>query len=183
MDHVLERVDRAGTKFALMHIDLDSFKVVNDSLGHAAGDHVLQVTPGAMVDETCSDDTMTRVGWDEFVILFQELTDKRTLGSIARRLIARIEEPVMFNGQACAISASVGIALWAPGQGSAAGEAMDQADVALYAAKNAGKAQHVFFRSRAAGRPGCNQYGGRMRLSRPRRVCRRRPGYRRSGPV
>ena len=105
MDHVLERVERAGTKFALMHIDLDFFQAINDSLGHAAGDYVLQVAAGAMVDETRSDDTVAWMGWDQFVILFRELTDKRTLGSIERRLIARIEEPVMFNSQACAISA------------------------------------------------------------------------------
>jgi diguanylate cyclase (GGDEF)-like protein len=145
MDHVLERLLSRGSKFALMHLDLDFFKAVNDTLGHAAGDRVLQHVAEVMVEETRDTDTVARVGGDEFVLLFDRLQDKEILDRIARRLILKLEEPIPFNGQMCRISASVGTSLSDPGAGLDAAALLHQADVALYAAKNAGRAQHFFY--------------------------------------
>ena len=98
MDHVLARLIEAGREFALMHIDLDFFKAVNDTLGHAAGDHVLQNVARIMVEETRSDDTVARVGGDEFVILFDGLTDRETLVRVAERIIQKARGSDAFWG-------------------------------------------------------------------------------------
>lgn len=145
MDHILDRLVSAGTPFALMHLDLDFFKAVNDTMGHAAGDHVLQVAARTMVEQTRRDDMVARVGGDEFVLLFQHLHDHAVLESLARRLIARLEEPIPFNDQTCQISASIGTALWSRDDDLSVSDLLEKADHALYAAKNAGRAQHRFY--------------------------------------
>ncbi|WP_325063850.1 diguanylate cyclase domain-containing protein [Chachezhania sediminis] len=111
MNHVLTRLEEAGAAFSLMHLDLDYFKAVNDSLGHAAGDHVLQQAARIMVEETRQGDTVARIGGDEFVVVFDNLSDRARLEAIARRLIARLEQPIPFEGHACRVSASIGIAI------------------------------------------------------------------------
>lgn len=145
MDHILDRLLSRDAKFALMHLDLDYFKTVNDTMGHAAGDHVLQHVAQVMVEETRQSDTVARVGGDEFVLLFDGLQDKEILERIGRRLIDRLEEPIPFNDQMCEISASIGTALSAPNTPLDAATLLHRADVALYAAKNAGRAQHMFY--------------------------------------
>ncbi len=145
MDHVLERMLAGAAPFALMHLDLDFFKAVNDTLGHAAGDHVLQQAARIMVEETRDGDMVARVGGDEFVLVFDGLQDRQRLDRIARRVIDRLEEPVPFQGQQCRISASVGTVLSGQSPGRAADELLHKADVALYASKRAGRACHTFF--------------------------------------
>lgn len=153
MDHVLERLLASDERFALMHIDLDYFKAVNDTLGHAAGDHVLQEVAKVMVAETRKEDTVARVGGDEFVIIFNKLTDRERLERVARRIIDKLEEPMPFGDQLCKISASCGTVLSVDYDTPDASELLADADLALYASKNAGRAQHCFFSHsmRAAG--------------------------------
>ncbi|WP_121061904.1 GGDEF domain-containing protein [Chachezhania antarctica] len=166
VNHVLHRLTAVQRPYSLLHLDLDYFKDVNDTLGHAAGDHVLQYVARIMVDETREGDTVARIGGDEFVLIFDGLTDRGQLGSIARRLIDRLEQPITYGGQTCTISASVGIAISAevrylpvPGQapdGSVAevkdgadradfNAILNFADVALYEAKRAGRGCFRFF--------------------------------------
>lgn len=145
MDHVLGRLLGSSTPFALMHLDLDFFKSVNDTLGHAAGDHVLQQVARIMVEETRGDDTVSRIGGDEFVLIFNHLQDKTRLDSIARRLIQRLEEPIPFNAEMCRISASIGTVLSAQFDDADAAQLLHAADLALYSAKRAGRAAHHFF--------------------------------------
>lgn len=145
MDHILERLLKAGTPFALMHLDLDFFKSVNDTLGHAAGDHVLQQVARIMVEETRGDDTVARIGGDEFVLIFTLLQDRERLDSIARRLITRLEEPMPFGGDLCRISASIGTVLSSQVTQPDPGTLLQSADLALYAAKRAGRACHCFY--------------------------------------
>ncbi len=145
MDHILERLINSGKCFALMHLDLDYFKAVNDTMGHAAGDHVLQQAAKIMVEEVRDEDTVSRVGGDEFVLIFNRLQDRRRLGKIADRLIARLEEPIAFGNQTCRISASAGTVLCGPSENPLAAQLLQDADLALYAAKNAGRACHRFF--------------------------------------
>jgi diguanylate cyclase (GGDEF)-like protein len=146
MDHVLARLIEAGREFALMHIDLDFFKAVNDTLGHAAGDHVLQNVARIMVEETRSDDTVARVGGDEFVILFDGLTDRETLVRVAERIIKKLEVPMPFGAHMCHVSASCGTVLSVSYDAPDAVQMLADADLALYASKHAGRAQHSFFR-------------------------------------
>jgi diguanylate cyclase (GGDEF)-like protein len=144
LNHVLTRLIARDARFALMQVDLDFFKAVNDSMGHAAGDHVLQQVARILVDETRDADTVARVGGDEFVILLNDPGARATVERIAQRLIRRIEEPVPFEGHLTRISASAGSALsWAYDRPDRARMLAD-ADRALYASKAAGRAQHRF---------------------------------------
>jgi diguanylate cyclase (GGDEF)-like protein len=145
MDHVLRRLAAAGTPFALMQLDLDFFKAVNDRLGHAAGDHVLQRAARVMVDETRACDTVVRAGGDEFVLILDGLTDTDRLSGMADRLIAELERPVRFDGQDCRISASIGIARSIDLVSPDPEAVMHAADMALYAAKGAGRGRHRLF--------------------------------------
>lgn len=138
LDHILARLTACGDGYAVMNLDLDFFKAVNDTLGHAAGDHVLQHVARIMVEETRASDTIARAGGDEFVLVFDKLQDQRILETIGRRLIDRIEVPIPFGGEICKVSASIGVAI-TPGGGDPA-DVLHQADTALYAAKRAGRA-------------------------------------------
>ncbi|MDK3018087.1 GGDEF domain-containing protein [Pseudodonghicola flavimaris] len=145
MEHVLARKAGGGMPYALMHIDLDFFKQVNDTLGHAAGDYVLQQVARVLVEETRREDTVARAGGDEFVIVFDHLTDRPRLQRIARRLIDRLEQPMRFHGQSCRISASIGIAISTEMPDCDPLELLNQADMALYAAKRGGRAGMRFY--------------------------------------
>lgn len=145
MDHVLDRMIRQGHEFALMHVDLDYFKTVNDTFGHAAGDHVLQQVARILVDETRGEDTVARVGGDEFVLIFDRLADRTTLQTIARRMIARLERPIRYQDNICRISGSAGTVLSSFYDPPDAARMLDDADAALYASKRRGRACHSFF--------------------------------------
>lgn len=145
LDQMLEQLLAAEVGFAVMHIDLDYFKAVNDTLGHAAGDHVLQVVAGLMLEETRSADTVARVGGDEFTVILRDVADIDVLDRIGRRIIARIEVPIHFNTHLCNISASIGT-VWIQSSRSATRETvMEDADIALYASKNRGRAQQTLY--------------------------------------
>ncbi|UWQ48723.1 GGDEF domain-containing protein [Leisingera caerulea] len=146
MDHVLGRLIASGREFALMHLDLDFFKQVNDTLGHAAGDAVLQQAARIMVECTRQSDTVVRVGGDEFVMILEGVLDTTRLAAIAKRLIQQLEEPIPFGAQTCRISASAGTTLSTWQKVPDMQQLLNQADLALYAAKRAGRAQHCFYR-------------------------------------
>ena len=101
MDQELATVLATGVPFALMHADLDFFKDVNDTLGHAAGDLVLQEVARIMVDETRATDVVARVGGDEFVILVRGTEDHTLLDRIAKRIIERLKDPIPFGDDLC----------------------------------------------------------------------------------
>lgn len=137
--HVAARLAAARRPFALVHLDLDRFKSVNDGLGHAAGDHVLQHVAGLMVRHTRSGDTLVRSGGDEFLLLLPDLTDPTQLRGLAERLIRAIERPVPFDGHLCEISASAGISIETGAYRIDLDTHVARSDHALYAAKNAGR--------------------------------------------
>ena len=145
LDHVLERLIGAGQEFALMHLDLDFFKQVNDTLGHAAGDHVLEQVARIMVGITRDEDIIARVGGDEFVMVFQGLCDHRRIEDLAQRLISQLELPMRWQGQECRISASAGTTMSTDYNHPDPARMLADADHALYAAKNAGRSRHQFY--------------------------------------
>jgi diguanylate cyclase (GGDEF)-like protein len=144
MDHVLARLVDERRAFSLMHLDLDFFKDVNDNLGHAAGDHVLQHVARILVEETRGTDTVARAGGDEFVLIFRDLVDMPRLKGIALRIIRRLEEPILFNGEPCLVSASIGTAVSTQYPAAEAAQILHDADMALYASKRAGRARATF---------------------------------------
>lgn len=145
LDFNMTKLLDTQTDFALMQIDLDHFKAVNDTLGHAAGDLVLQTAAQIMVEETRDTDVVIRVGGDEFVIIFDRITDIDKLDHIAKRLISRIEAPVPFEDAMCHISCSIGTVLSHDLKDPDADALLDAADQALYASKRAGRACHTLF--------------------------------------
>ncbi len=145
MDHVLTHFVEAGEKFGLMQVDLDYFKRVNDTLGHAAGDLVLQAVAKVLLDETRKEDLVARIGGDEFVLIFHRMTDIDKLNEIAARIIRRLEEPIPYCGKPCLISASIGTTVSDGCQKITADKILMNADLALYASKDKGRACYTVF--------------------------------------
>lgn len=138
-DSVLARLCRDGEAFAVLHMDLDYFKTVNDTLGHAAGDHVLVHVASVMKTASRAGDCLARVGGDEFVMLLPGAQDPVHVRHIAERVIAQLTRPIAWNGAECRVSASVGMVLVKAGAARDPVQVMADADAALYAAKNAGR--------------------------------------------
>lgn len=150
LDAMLARLIAQGGPFALMHLDLDFFKQVNDTLGHDAGDLVLQEVARILLEETRSNDIVARVGGDEFVLVFDGMTDRARLGALAKRLIERLEDPVPYGDQSARISASIGITLALGGAKPDVAVLMKQADRALYASKENGRGCFTFHAGQGA---------------------------------
>jgi len=123
---------------ALMFVDLDGFKDVNDTLGHDAGDYVLKQVAQRMLSCVRETDTVARFGGDEFLIIATEINAPENAAQIAEKVIQLVSQPVIFNGQQVIISTSIGIALF-PEHGKDMDELIKQADKAMYRVKNAGK--------------------------------------------
>ncbi|MEO0486582.1 MAG: GGDEF domain-containing protein [Pseudomonadota bacterium] len=151
LDHIMGRYIALGERFACMHVDLDYFKSINDTLGHAAGDLVLQKVARILVDETRAQDTVARVGGDEFVLLIRDIEDPAKLEAIANRIIAGLEEPIPFNGNMCRISGSAGTSRSSQYAKPELEEMLHHADLALYASKRGGRGQHTHFSAELLG--------------------------------
>lgn len=129
----------AETGFALAHLDLDHFKEVNDRLGHAAGDEVLQKVAQVLRDVTRANDTAARIGGDEFVLLLHGVTSPETLERLGRRIIAEIELPLELDGRSCRVSASIGIVISCSFDHPDEDVLMRSADEASYRSKRSGR--------------------------------------------
>lgn len=145
LDHVLEQLVADGVPFGLVNLDLDHFKRVNDTYGHAAGDHVLKTAARAMIDATRAQDTLARAGGDEFVLVLPDLIDLAALKDLTTRLIARLEVPIAYEGHTCRISGSAGITVSEGGGARPLEKLLEQADLALYASKNGGRGRATIF--------------------------------------
>ncbi|WP_120502120.1 GGDEF domain-containing protein [Roseovarius sp. EL26] len=143
LEPLLERLIEREQDFALLHLDLDFFKAVNDEQGHAAGDHVLKVVAKRMQHETRPQDNIIRTGGDEFVMILPSLKEGTQVDGLARRLIAAIEGPITFEDQLCKVSASIGTVLSLNYERPMIDQMMDDADLALYGAKREGRGCHV----------------------------------------
>ncbi|MFB9149236.1 diguanylate cyclase domain-containing protein [Roseovarius ramblicola] len=141
-DALLARAVEERGAFALLHLDLDFFKQVNDAHGHAAGDLVLRVAARRMLSVVRGHDVVARVGGDEFAVLLPGVDSTGAVDTVAGRLVAALEQPVSGGAQSFRISASVGATLSRDHPGRTADEVMDAADRALYAAKAAGRGCH-----------------------------------------
>lgn len=145
VDAVLDNLGKGDGPFAIMLVDLDYFKAVNDTFGHAAGDFVLQNVARIMKKETRTNDTVARVGGDEFTIVMPDVYDQNTLARIGKRLIEQLEQPMHFQGNDCRISASIGTVWAESGRAQNIEEMLADADLALYASKAAGRATQTFY--------------------------------------
>ncbi len=129
---------RNRTGVIVLYLDLDRFKIVNDTLGHAAGDRVLAVTAKRIADALRAGDTASRVGGDEFVLVCATSEGAEDAGRVAARLHAAIGQPIDVGAQSVSVGASIGISLY-PADGLLGEELVEKADTAMYAAKQSGR--------------------------------------------
>lgn len=143
----IARSEREGLVFALLFVDLDHFKTVNDSFGHTAGDQVLREAVARIGKCVRTSDTVARLGGDEFTVLLTRLNDPQEAWLIAEAIVASLSREFMLDGQQYFLSASVGIAAF-PADGTTAEALLKSADTAMYRAKANGRSQVVFFEER-----------------------------------
>ncbi|OPY86431.1 MAG: Cyclic di-GMP phosphodiesterase Gmr [Smithella sp. PtaU1.Bin162] len=134
---------RHNYRTAVMFIDLDGFKTVNDSLGHEAGDYVLKKVAQIFLACIRETDTVARVGGDEFIIVATALRSAGNAGEIAEKIIRMLSLPITFNGRKVSVGASIGIALY-PDHGTDMENLIAQADTAMYRSKGSGKNRFTF---------------------------------------
>ena len=135
---------RKQTELAVMFIDLDRFKLVNDTLGHVKGDELLQQAAGRLKECLRKGDTLARQGGDEFTIVLPELRDRDDARMVADKFLEVLQEPFDLDGHAVHISASIGIAVY-PAHGESIDELLRHADIAMYQIKGQGKNGHAFY--------------------------------------
>ena len=144
LDRALEAAGREHTQLAVLFIDLDRFKDINDGLGHLIGDQVLKVMAQRLQRAVRSSDTLARLGGDEFVLLAESTASTTAVADVAQRVVATLGEPVTVQGEECRLGASVGIALY-PVDGEDAPTLLKNADIAMYRAKASGRNGFAFF--------------------------------------
>lgn len=140
----LRRRGRYGGELAVLFVDLDRFKLINDSLGHDAGDELLMVTARRLVGSVRESDAVARIAGDEFVVICPELTDRDQAREVADRILLALTEPVDLAGERVRVRGSVGIA-FAESAGETAEDLLRDADAAMYRAKERGRAQVAVF--------------------------------------
>jgi diguanylate cyclase (GGDEF)-like protein/PAS domain S-box-containing protein len=144
LEHMLGNIPRTGAGVALILIDLDHFKHVNDSMGHDSGDALLTVVSERLKHCVRFTDTVARLGGDEFAVILPNVPDTLTVSAIADKILLALSKPVLLDDQEMSISASLGISM-APEDSNSAEVLIKNADLALYKAKDEGRNNFKFF--------------------------------------
>ncbi|WP_175497970.1 EAL domain-containing protein [Dokdonella immobilis] len=145
LGHAVIRARRGGRKVAVLFLDLDRFKHVNDSMGHAAGDRMLKAAGSRLRDNVRDGDTVARIGGDEFTVVLEELADAGEAERVAMKLITAFEKPLELNdGQDVVISPSIGISLY-PDHAQTPTDLLKFADTAMYQAKDRGRKTYMVY--------------------------------------
>ncbi|MCO5729962.1 bifunctional diguanylate cyclase/phosphodiesterase [Rhizobium sp. SSA_523] len=139
-----EDCEESGGSLAVLHLDLDRFKQINDTLGHNTGDGVLRHAASVLRRSVSKDDFVARIGGDEFVVLARFEGSPRRLSQQAERIIKEMRKPFIVEARECRVGASIGVA-WTTSDFSDAKQVLLNADIALYRAKNNGRNRHEFF--------------------------------------
>ena len=143
-EHAIALAERSRSRVAMLVLDLDNFKRVNDTLGHADGDRLLLEVVSRLSECTRESDTLSRQGGDEFILLLNDIPDQETVDRIASKILVTLAEPVEINGHELNAACSIGIALY-PDDGSSFDTLLQKADSAMYNAKRAGRNLYQFF--------------------------------------
>ena len=139
---------RNGSRLAVMMLDLDKFKVINDSLGHAVGDQLLKSVAERLTSVTRKSDTVARIGGDEFVLVLPQIASPDNAAMLAQRILDIFQEPFLLDGRQLKITTSIGIAVY-PDHGKEIEILLKNADNAMYQAKEQGRDMCRFYGSDA----------------------------------
>ena len=138
LNQAIARARRNKTSIATLYLDLDGFKLVNDNLGHDAGDALLREAAKRIVSCVRDSDTVARMGGDEFTLILCNTQNQNATDEVVKKIINAINQPFVINGKVCTVSASIGVALY-PEHGETAEQLIKIADAAMYLAKHNGK--------------------------------------------
>jgi diguanylate cyclase (GGDEF)-like protein len=144
LNFTIEAARRFERRFGVLFIDLDRFKIINDSLGHEAGDRLLVETAGRLRQTLRTNDVVARLGGDEFVVILEKTEENNDVETIARKLLSALSQPLQLSGHECHTTASIGIAMF-PADGTDVQTLTKNADMAMYLAKEDGKNGLRFF--------------------------------------
>ena len=144
LDQSIRNAKRYGGKCAVLLIDIDRFKNINDTLGHGSGDDLLVDAAQRLRDSLRSSDTIARLGGDEFVVVVNRIANDEDAAGVARKLLAEISKPVVLKGHECGVTASIGIAVY-PDHGEDEQALTKHADMAMYLSKTEGKNRLSFY--------------------------------------
>ena len=145
-DHIdmsIAGAKRNHTRFAVLFLDLDRFKIVNDTMGHHVGDTLLQAVAGRLQECVRESDTVARLGGDEFVILLGDINDEKDAALVAQKIIALVSKPFMLGDYQANIGTSIGISIY-PAHGADKFTLLKHADAAMYQAKENGRNNFQF---------------------------------------
>jgi diguanylate cyclase (GGDEF)-like protein/PAS domain S-box-containing protein len=144
LNHAIQAARRYTRQLAVLFIDLDRFKIINDTLGHEAGDQLLQEITTRLKQTLRAADLVARLGGDEFVILIEEVSDSSQVATVAHKILTSIIKPITIMGQECRITASIGICMY-PKDAEDEQSLLKNADIAMYLAKEEGKNNYQFY--------------------------------------
>lgn len=142
--HALAKAQRSNREIALLFVDVDRFKSINDSLGHHIGDRVLRSMAKRLMRCVRSSDTVARLGGDEFTVILEELDDVETIISVCDRILETVAEPLVLSDAEMTLTCSIGVAHF-PNDGSDAESLLQKADTAMYRAKKNGRNKYQFY--------------------------------------
>jgi diguanylate cyclase (GGDEF)-like protein/PAS domain S-box-containing protein len=145
MRTALSRAERTGTSVALLYLDLDNFKHVNDTLGHEQGDRLLHAIAARLCTHVRVEDSVARLGGDEFVIILEDVSDPAQPARLAEKVLAAVSEPLQLGGFELRMRASIGISM-GPAHGATSEELLKAADAAMYRAKRGGRGRYELLR-------------------------------------
>jgi diguanylate cyclase (GGDEF)-like protein/PAS domain S-box-containing protein len=146
LPELLQQTREAGGSLALLFLDLDQFKSINDTRGHAAGDELLRETARRLRASIAGSDIVVRMGGDEFVLLVGDPGDRQNVAGVVQRVLEAMRQPLKIEDQSFAMSASIGVSVF-PDDGADVESLLKHADIALYEAKNAGRDNSKFFKT------------------------------------
>lgn len=144
LEHAIAQASRSEQKHAILYIDLDGFKNINDTLGHEIGDKFLKQLTLRLQQVTRQSDTLCRLGGDEFTLIINNVSDREVINNIARQILENIMQPVECSQHQVSVTASIGVSRY-PEDSESPSQLIMRADTAMYAAKNNGKNQIVFY--------------------------------------
>ncbi len=144
LNHAIQSAHRHQRQLAVLFIDLDRFKTINDTLGHEAGDQLLQEIAARMKQALRAADVVGRLGGDEFVILIEEISDSGQVATVAHKILSTAIKPMVLLGEECRVTASIGISIY-PKDGDDEQSLVKNADIAMYLAKEEGKNNYQFY--------------------------------------